>query len=40
MQTIFESLAFAVAFAALLAGALPVLIVIFNHRAEARQRKR
>ena len=41
MQTAFEVIAYTLAAAALLAGALPLLIVIFNRRAdrrEARQR--
>lgn len=41
MRTAFEAIAFTLAAAALLAGALPLLIFVFNRRAarkEARQR--
>lgn len=41
MQTIFEAIVFTLAAAALLAGALPLLIFIFSRQAnrkEARQR--
>lgn len=43
MHTAFEAIAYTPAAAALLAGALPVLIFVFNHQAarkEARERGR